>query len=161
MRKVKKYLFIVAILIILYNCVDIYAISNNWINNYSISKDSNNVSYATVVSDDIPTNSYLIGSFVYTSNHVLKLKDIMYASANSFSGSDLDAVNMYYKDIYGKWYEISEGKKKVDFSNKSIKVTNIDGVKVDELNQQETIDFFIIYNILKVGDNNGIYKVFI
>ena len=56
----------------------------------------------SVVYEDIPTNSYVIGTHLYTNEVQLTTKHIMLAS-KTIEGHTLSDMKMYYKTSRGQW----------------------------------------------------------
>ena len=86
----------------------------------------------TMLTSEIPNNSYVIGTHIFTSDMVLTTKHIMLAS-KTIEGNMLDDMIIYYKSPKGVWVDGLTGKK-VNMPNK-IKITNIN---LENVNVPET-----------------------
>lgn len=65
---------------------------------------------ATITYEEIPNDSYVIGTHVFTrESGALTVKKIMLA-ASTIKGTDLESMQIIYKDIMGNLFEVSAGR---------------------------------------------------
>ena len=93
------------------------------------------VNASPYTSEDVPTNSYVIGTHLFNTEHVLTMQDIMIA-AKTIDGESLEDMIIYYKDIYGNWIDATTGNP-IEFPE----TVDIQFVNLVELNPNLIIKF--------------------
>lgn len=81
------------------------------------------INAATTSYNDIPNNSYVIGTHLYTNEVPLTIKHIMLAS-NTIEGNTLSDMKLYYKTSRGKWIDGLTGEEKTHLSSYTINYRN-------------------------------------
>ena len=103
---------------------------------------TNNVFAKQMTSYEIPNNSYVIGTHVYTANVALSTVDIMIAS-KTINGNSREDMIIYYKTPRGIWINGSTGTKltapavfNIDFINEKI----VDVINYGDVNNDGTLN---------------------
>lgn len=84
----------------------------------------------TVFSDEVPNNSYVIGTYMFTGDVMLSTKHIMLAS-KSIEGNNLNDMIIYYKTPRGIWIDGLTGE--VVSIPQKIKITNYNTISIPEV----------------------------